>query len=194
MNLVKWWGWWLLCGSGWWFYFMAPFSSWLGSSALNSALLTLRKRGVWPTIEAVKGCVWVLVRGCLGLVGCVFGGCWAVWRRGVFRACEGVFVVCRMGGKGLICCENVLGGAESAAICLGRSRVRGSMLVCGCRRAFCQPWRWQIVELPIVSRRHLDRYSLLFRSFFACSSFGPRSVFDRLTNNERETNERRTRT
>ena len=52
---------------------------------------------------------------------------------------KGFFVVCRMGGKGLICCENVLGGAESAAICLGRSRVRGSMLVCGCRRAFCQP-------------------------------------------------------
>ena len=43
------------------------------------------------------------------------------------------------GGKGLICCENVLSGAESAAICLGRRRVRGSMLVCGCRRAFCQP-------------------------------------------------------
>ena len=51
-----------------------------------------------------------------------------------------------------------------------------------------------IVELPIVSRRHLDRYSLLFRSFFACSSFGPRSVFDRLTTKQRETNERRTRT
>ena len=38
------------------------------SSALNSAFLTLRKRGVWPTIEAVKGCVLVLVRGCLGRV------------------------------------------------------------------------------------------------------------------------------
>ena len=100
----------------------------------------------------------------------------------------------RMGGKGLIRRENVLGGAESAAICLGRRRVRGSMLVCGCRRAFCQPWRWQLVELPIVSRWHLDRYSLLFRSFFACSSFGSRSVFDRLTNKQRETNERRTRT
>ena len=43
-------------------------------------------------------------------------------------------------------------------------------------------------------RQFLDRHSLLFRSFFACSSFGSRSVFDRLTNNERETNERRTRT
>ena len=43
------------------------------------------------------------------------------------------------GWKGLICCENVLDGAESAAICLGRSRVRGSMLFCGCRRTFCQP-------------------------------------------------------
>ena len=49
------------------------------------------------------------------------------------------FVVCRMGGKDLIRRENVLDGAESAAICLGRSRVRGSMLFCGCRRTFCQP-------------------------------------------------------
>ena len=87
----------------------------------------------------MKGCVLVLVRGCLGRVGCVLGGCWAVWRRGVFRACEGVFVVCRMGEKDLIRRENVLDGAESAAICLGRSRVRGSMLFCGCRRTFCQP-------------------------------------------------------
>ena len=47
--------------------------------------------------------------------------------------------MCRMGGKGLVRHENVLSGTESAAICLGRSRVRGSMLVCGCRRAFCQP-------------------------------------------------------
>ena len=136
--------------------------------------LTLWKRGVWPTIEAAKGCVLVLVRGCLGRIWHVFVGCWAVWRRGVFRACEGLSWWVGMGGKGLICCENVLGGAESAAIRLGRSRVRGSMLVCGCRRAFCQPWRWLLVELPIVSRRHLDRYSLLFRSFFACSSFGLR--------------------
>ena len=30
----------------------------------------------------------------------------------------------RMGGKGLIRRENVLDGAESAAICLGRSRAR----------------------------------------------------------------------
>ena len=123
---------------------MAPFSPRQGSSALNSVLLVLRKRGVWPAIEVVKVCVWVLVGGCLRLVGCVFGGCWAVWRRCVFRACEGLLLwvgygMCRMGGKGLICCENVLGGAESATICLGRSRVRGSMLVCGCRRVFCQP-------------------------------------------------------
>ena len=183
----------------WWFHFMAPFLAISELKCTKICSLTLGKRGIWPTFEAVKGCVLVLVRGCLGRVGCVLGGCWAMWRRCVFRACEGLLLwvgygMCRMGGKGLICCENVLGGAESAAICLGRSRVRGSMLVCGCRRVFCQPWRWQIVELPIVSRRHLDRYSLLFRSFFACSSFGPRSVFDRLTNKQRETNERRTRT
>ena len=60
-----------------------------GSSALNSVLLVLRKRGVWPAIEVVKVCVWVLVGGCLRRVGRVFGGCWAVWRRCVFRACEG---------------------------------------------------------------------------------------------------------
>ena len=82
----------------------------------------------------------------------------------------------------------------SAGFCLGRLGAKSILLVCGCRRVFCQPWRWLLVELPIVSRRHLDRYSLLFRSFFACSSFGPRSVFDRLTTKQRETNERRTRT
>ena len=68
---------------------MAPFSPRQGSSALNSVLLVLRKRGVWPAIEVVKGCVLVLVRGCLGRVGCVLDGCWSVWRRCVFRACEG---------------------------------------------------------------------------------------------------------
>ena len=68
---------------------MAPFSPRQGSSALNSVLLVVRKRGVWPTIEAAKDCVLVLVRGCLGRVGCVLDGCWAVWRRCVFRACEG---------------------------------------------------------------------------------------------------------
>ena len=36
-----------------WHLFL-PYQS---SSTLNSALLALRKRGVWPTIEAVKGCV-----------------------------------------------------------------------------------------------------------------------------------------
>ena len=87
-----------------------------------------------------------------------------------------------------------LSGTESTAVCLGRSRVRGCMLVCGCKRVFCKPWRGLLVGFSIASRRHLDRYSLLFRSFFACSSFGPRSVFDRLTNKQRETNERRTKT
>ena len=41
-------------------------------------------------------------------------GCWAVWRRGVFRACEGLLWwvgMYRMGGKGLIRRENVLSGA-----------------------------------------------------------------------------------
>ena len=36
-------------------------------------------------------------------------------------------MVCRMGGKGLIRRENVLGGAESAAMCLGRRGVRGAV-------------------------------------------------------------------
>ena len=54
---------------------MAPFSPRQGSSALNSVLLVLRKRGVWPAIEVVKVCVWVLVGGCLRRVGGVF---WAV--------------------------------------------------------------------------------------------------------------------
>ena len=76
----------------------------------------------------------------------------------------------------------------------GKRHFSGLWLLKGTLPAMSQPWRWLLVELPIVSRRHLDRYSLLFRSFFACSSFGSRSVFDRLTNNERETNERRTRT
>ena len=54
------------------------------SSALNPALMALRKRGDWPTIEAVKGCVLVLVGGCLRRVGrCVLGGCW-VWCRDGF--------------------------------------------------------------------------------------------------------------
>ena len=84
----------------------------------------------------------MLVSGCLGRAGRVFGGCWAVWQRDVFRAFEGLllWVECaEWVEKGLIHHENALSGAESAAICLGRSRVRGSMLVCGCRRVFCQP-------------------------------------------------------
>ena len=124
-----------------------------------------------------EGCVLALAGGCLGRVGRVFGGCWVVWWRDVLEPVRGAFVVgwnVQNGWKRLDSPWECLGGAENAAFCLGRSRVRGSMLVCGCRRVFCQPWRWQIVELPIVSRRHLDRYSLLFRSFFACSSFGPR--------------------
>ena len=43
------------------------------------------------------------------------------------------------GWKGLIRHEDALSGAESAAFCLGRSRVRGSMLFWGCRRVFYQP-------------------------------------------------------
>ena len=30
----------------------------------------------------------------------------------------------------------------SAGFCLGRLGARGILLVCGCRRVFCQPWRW----------------------------------------------------
>ena len=81
-----------------------------------------------------------------------------------------------------------------AGFCLGRFEAEGILLVCGCRRVYCQPWRWHFVEFSIASRYFLDRHSLLFRSFFACSSFGPRSVFDRLTTKQRETNEDLTRT
>ena len=113
--LAKWWGWGLLCGFGWWFHFMAPF---LAKSELKCTWLyslALRKRGIWPTVGAVKGCVLVLVRGCLGRVGCVFGGCWAVWRRCVFRAREGLLWwvgMYRMGGKGLIRRENAWVGLK----------------------------------------------------------------------------------
>ena len=82
------------------------------------------------------------MRGCLGRVGCAFGGCWAVWQRDVFRTFEGLLLWVKCAewvGKGLIHHENALSGAESAAFCLGRSRVGGSMLVCGCRRVFYQP-------------------------------------------------------
>ena len=68
---------------------MAPFLAISELKCTKICSLTLGKRGIWPTFEAVKGCVLVLVRGCLRRVGRVFGGCWAVWRRGVFRACEG---------------------------------------------------------------------------------------------------------
>ena len=34
------------------------------SSALNSTLWLYENCGVWPTIEAAKDCVLVLVRGC----------------------------------------------------------------------------------------------------------------------------------
>ena len=82
---------------------------------------------------------------------------------------------------------------ESAGFYLSRFEAKGILLVCGYRRVYCQPWRWHFVEFSIVSRYLLDRHSLLFRSFFACSSFGPRSVFDRLTTKQRETNEDLTR-
>ena len=85
------------------------------SSALNSTLWLYENCGVWPTIEAAKDCVLVLVRGCLGRVGCVFGGCWAVWRRCVFRAREGLLWwvgMYRMGGKGLIRRENAWVGPK----------------------------------------------------------------------------------
>ena len=68
---------------------MAPFLAISELKCTKICSLALGKRGIWPTFEAVKGCVLVLVRGCLGRVGCVLDGCWAVWRRCVFRACEG---------------------------------------------------------------------------------------------------------
>ena len=45
-----------------WFWVMVSFYGAFflpnqSSSALNSTLLVIRKRGVWSTIEAVKGCV-----------------------------------------------------------------------------------------------------------------------------------------
>ena len=68
---------------------MAPFLAKSELKCTKICSLALRKRGVRPTIEAVKGCVLVLVRGCLGRVGRVFGGCWAVWLRCVFKALRG---------------------------------------------------------------------------------------------------------
>ena len=77
-----------------WFWVMVSFYgiffSMTGFECTWLCSLTLWKRGVWPTIEAAKGCVLVLVRGCLGRIWRVFVGCWTVWRRGVFRASEGL--------------------------------------------------------------------------------------------------------
>ena len=60
-----------------WFWvmvsFYGAFSCQLRAQVHLTLLSGLRKRGIWPTFEAVKGCVLVLVRGCLGRVGCVFG-------------------------------------------------------------------------------------------------------------------------
>ena len=84
----------------------------------------------------------------------------------------------------------------AALHCRERQSLVAKTPIAGCENAN----RWSrkrqsfLVESSIVSRWYLARHSLLFRSFFACSSFGPRSVFDRLTTNQRETNERRTRT
>ena len=153
---------------GWWFHFIALFLPNQSSSALNSAVLTLRKRGDWPTIEAVKGCVLVLVRGCLGRVGCVFGGCWAVWRRCVFRACEGLLLwvgygMCRMGGKGLIRRENAWVGLKvllSASAGAGWGQYAVLWLQKGVLPA-----------MTVANRRVADSFSLASRSIFVAFSF-----------------------
>ena len=71
---------------------MAPFLAKSELKCTKICSLALRKRGVRPTIEAAMGWDLVLVGGCLGWVGCVFGGCWTVWWRDVFRACEGLLL------------------------------------------------------------------------------------------------------
>ena len=48
------------------------------------------KTWCWPTIEAAKGWDLVLVGGCLGRVGRVFGGCWVVWWRDVLEPVRGL--------------------------------------------------------------------------------------------------------
>ena len=58
--------------------FYAPFSPWQGKNALNSALLTLQKRGIWPTIEATRvvfRCLWEDVQDGQGVSLVVVGPC-----------------------------------------------------------------------------------------------------------------------
>ena len=68
--------------------------------------------------------------------------------------------MCRMGGKGLIRRENVLSGAESAAICLGRRQYAGLWLQKGILPA-----------MTVANRRVADSFSSASRSIFVALSF-----------------------
>ena len=52
----------------------------------------------------------------------------------------------------------------------------------------------QVIQHAIWSRQKDHGFPIASRSVPVNFSLGPRSVFDRLTTNQRETNERRTRT
>ena len=109
----------------------------------------------------------MLVSGCLGRVECVFGGCWAVWRRGVFRACEGLLMweggMCRMGGKGLIRRENAWVGPK---VLLSASQEHGEWQHAGL-------WLQKgiLPAMTEANRRVADSFSSASRSTFVALSF-----------------------
>ena len=108
------------------------------------------------------------MRGCLGRVGCVLGGCWAVWRRCIFRACEGLLLwvgygMCRMGGKGLIRRENAwVGSIELLSVSAGAGRGQYAGL-----------WLQKDIlsAMTMATRRVADSFSSAFRSIFVALSF-----------------------
>ena len=130
----------------------------------------------------MKGCVLVLVRGCLRRVGRVFGGCWAVWRRGVFRACEGLLLwvgygMCRMGGKDLIRHENAWVGPKvllSASQEHGEWQYAGLWLQKGILPAMTEANRRVADSFSSASRSTFVALSFVFCLFLVRSSFGLR--------------------
>ena len=93
-------------------------------------------------------------------------GCWAVWRRGVFRACEGLLWwvgMYRMGGKGLIRRESAWVGSIvllSASAGVGRGQYAGLWLQKGILSA-----------MTMATRRVADSFSSASRSIFVALSF-----------------------
>ena len=106
------------------------------------------------------------MRGCLGQVGCVFGGCRALRRRCVFRACEGLswwVGMYRMGGKGLIRRENAWVGLKmllSPRQKQGEGQYAGLWLQKGILPA-----------MTVTNRRVADSFSSASRSMFVALSF-----------------------